>query len=260
MKNLRKYGQPPYNVAVIHGGPGWPGYMAPVARELAKVTGVLEPLQTKNSFEGQVQELHDVLVKQAFIPLTLIGHSWGAFLSFVVTARYPALVKKLIMVGSGPLEEKYAANITPDRLNRLSEKDRIIAIRDIDIINDTVSPDKDTPMARVAALFDKADTYAPLPHKNEVLEFSEAINRRVWAEAKLLRTSGALLKMGEKIECPVVAIHGDYDPHLAAGVQEPLARVLKDFRFILLERCGHEPWVERFARDKFYEILKDELK
>ena len=33
MKNLRKYGKPPFNVAVIHGGPGVPGEMAPVARD-----------------------------------------------------------------------------------------------------------------------------------------------------------------------------------------------------------------------------------
>ncbi len=46
MKNLRKYGEAPFKVAVIHGGPGAPGEMAPVARELSSVSGVLEPLQT----------------------------------------------------------------------------------------------------------------------------------------------------------------------------------------------------------------------
>lgn len=33
MKNLRKYGNAPFNIAVIHGGPGVPGEVAPVARE-----------------------------------------------------------------------------------------------------------------------------------------------------------------------------------------------------------------------------------
>ena len=60
MKNLRKYGHSPYTVAVVHGGPGAPGEMAPVARELSSITGVLEPLQTKYSLEGQVQELREV--------------------------------------------------------------------------------------------------------------------------------------------------------------------------------------------------------
>ena len=41
-----------------------------------------------------------------------------------------------------------------------------------------------------------------------------------------------------------MAIHGDYDPHPASGVKEPLSRILRDFRFILLDHCGHTPWKE----------------
>lgn len=64
MKNLRKYGKPPFNIAVIHGGPGAPGEMAPVARELSSYCGVLEPLQTEASLEGQVRELYGILKKE----------------------------------------------------------------------------------------------------------------------------------------------------------------------------------------------------
>ena len=65
--------------------------------------------------------------------------------------------------------------------------------------------------------------------------------------------------LGKNIECPVVAIHGDYDPHPAEGVEKPLASILKNFRFILLQNCGHKPWIEKHAKDIFYEILKQEL-
>jgi pimeloyl-ACP methyl ester carboxylesterase len=260
VKNLRMYGSPPYTVAVIHGGPGAPGEVAPVARELSSLAGVLEPLQTEDSLEGQIEELAGILQEHADPPVILIGHSWGAFLSFIVTARYPALVKKLIMVGSGPFEEKYADNIAPDRFSRLSEADRIEAFRLVEIINDPAAPGKDISMARLSVLFAKADIYELLPPlKNEVLEFNERINRQVWAEAKELRTSGEILEFGKRIDCPVVAVHGDYDPHLPAGVREPLSRVLKNFRFILLEKCGHYPWLEKYARDKFYKVLKNEL-
>jgi len=260
MKNLRTYGSPPYAVAVVHGGPGAPGEVAPVARELSSLAGVLEPLQTENTLEGQIQELHDVIEDRGDPPVVLIGHSWGGFLSFIAAARFPALVKKLVLVGSGPFEEKYASNIAPDRLNRLSEADRIEAIKLIESINAPAAEAKDKSMAGLAALFAKADAYETLPgQKSEVLGFSEEINRRVWAEAKKLRTNGEILKLGKKIRCPVLVIHGDYDPHLAAGVREPLSRVLKDFRFVLLKKCGHEPWTERYARDRFYNILRKEI-
>ena len=89
MKNLRKYGKAPFKVAVIHGGPGAPGEMAPVARELSLVSGVLEPLQTAATIEGQIGELKDILKKNGHLPVTLIGWSWGAWLSFIFAAQYP---------------------------------------------------------------------------------------------------------------------------------------------------------------------------
>jgi pimeloyl-ACP methyl ester carboxylesterase len=116
-------------------------------------------------------------------------------------------------------------------------------------------------MARYGDMMAKADTYAPLPPEKEPdpLPASEEINRKIWAEASGMRERGELLEMGSKIRCPVVAIHGDYDPHPAEGVREPLSGLIKDFRFILLGKCGHEPWLEKYARDEFYKILQNEI-
>ncbi len=72
--------------------------------------------------------------------------------------------------------------------------------------------------------------------------------------------SGQLLALAGRIKCRVVAIHGDYDPHPAAGVQKPLSGILKSFRFIPIKNCGHQPWIEKGARDKFYNILRNELR
>jgi pimeloyl-ACP methyl ester carboxylesterase len=81
----------------------------------------------------------------------------------------------------------------------------------------------------------------------------------VWKEASLLRQSGELLELGKKVRCPVIAIHGDYDPHPYEGVERPLSQILEDFRFILLKDCGHNPWLERHAKDNFYKILSGEI-
>ncbi|MDZ7289355.1 MAG: hypothetical protein ONB44_11370 [candidate division KSB1 bacterium] len=48
--------------------------------------------------------------------------------------------------------------------------------------------------------------------------------------------------------------------HPAEGVQTPLSAILKDFQFILLKNCGHKLWIERPAKDKFYEILREEIR
>jgi pimeloyl-ACP methyl ester carboxylesterase len=106
---------------------------------------------------------------------------------------------------------------------------------------------------------EKTDSFDPLAHDSEILPSSPEIYQQVWTEAGKMRSSGELLQLGEKIQCPVVAIHGDYDPHPAAGVKEPLARVLKDFRFIQLEKCGHHPWLECEAKGNFYAALRREI-
>lgn len=259
MENLRKYGNAPFDTVVIHGGPGAPGEMAPVARELSSLKGVLEPLQTAASIQGQLEELKTVLDENGDLPVTLIGFSWGAWLSFIFTAQYPTFVKKLILIGSGPFEDRYARNIMETRLSRLSEEDKAEVLSLINNLENPAIGDKNTLLAWFGELIFKADSYDPLPHKSEILEYQYSIHQKVWEQAWKLRSSGKLLDFGRKIQCPVVAIHGNHDPHPAEGVQRPLSRILKDFRFILLEKCGHKPWVEKSVKNKFYTILKSEI-
>lgn len=261
MDNVRAYGQTPYRVAVVHGGPGAAGEMAPVAKELAKLRGVLEPLQTKGSVEGQIEELKTVLKENAELPVTLIGHSWGAWLSLMFAARHPTFVAKLILVSCGPLEEKYTEKLLETRLKRLREKERAEFQAAIKALNDPTFQGKDAALARLGDLAGETDSYDPLPDAAiEPIHFGSGdMFDNVWKEASKLRKEGKLLECAGQVACPVTAIHGDYDPHPAEGVNEPLTHVLKAFRFILLPNCGHTPWLEKQAREAFYRVLNEEL-
>ncbi|HHX64037.1 MAG TPA: alpha/beta hydrolase, partial [Chloroflexi bacterium] len=212
MQNLRFHGHAPYRVAVVHGGPGAPGSMAPVARELAAHRGVLEPLQTADSIEGQVDELRTVLQTHGTPPMALIGWSWGAWLALITTAQHPALVSRLVLVGSGPFESRDAADIMPTRLSRLDAAARA----EIDALSrrlaDPARENRDEVLARMGSLLSSADTYDPLPVANDTVTFQGNIYRRVWGEAEVLRKRGALLALAGRVRCPVLAIHGDHDP------------------------------------------------
>ena len=261
MDNLRRYGEAPYNVVVIHGGPGAAGEMAPVARWLSSLSGVLEPLQTASTLEGQVEELHEILLEQADLPVILIGWSWGAWLAYICAARYPQTVSKLVLVSSGPFTDAYAEGIMETRLERLGPADRAEAVTLLEVMEGPDADDPDRVLARVAELLSRADAYDPLPDEDEdeTTEVRYDIYQGVWKEAMELRSSGLLLELAGRIECPVVAMHGDYDPHPAAGVLGTLSYVLPEFRFVLLENCGHCPWRERQARDLFFSLLKEEV-
>jgi len=262
MENPRAYGSAPFTAIVVHGGPGAGGEMAPVARELARRRGVLEPIQTAATLEGQVDELKRLLEDHGDPPVTLIGFSWGAWLSFIVAARCPEIVRKLILIGSGPFEERYVAALQAARRGRLSEEERTEFEMIIAALSDPAAGDKSARLARLGALASKTDTYDPIPDASAEADRVDAqgdIFQGVWSDAAEMRKSGELLALGKSIKCPVAAIHGDYDPHPAEGVEKPLAAVLGDFRFILLKSCGHKPWIERQARDEFYRVLQREL-
>lgn len=259
MEQVRTYGEPPYRVAVLHGGPGVLGETAPVARELARKRGVLEPMQQAGSVEGQVVELDDLLRGHARPPVTLVGFSWGAWLAWLFAARRPARVEKLVLVSSGPFEEGYAGAVSEARFHRLSSEEQSEVGNLMDTMDRPGTGEAQRAFARFGTLLERVDAFDPLPEAAGSLELRLDLFQRVWPEAAELRRTGALLRLAEQIACPVVAIHGDRDPHPAEGVRVPLARALREFQFILLDRCGHRPWIERHAREAFFRALESSM-
>ncbi|WP_428568569.1 MAG: alpha/beta fold hydrolase [Solidesulfovibrio sp. DCME] len=250
----RRHGKAPYRIAVLHGGPGAAGAMAPVAQALSRQAGVLEPWQTADSVDGQIEELAACLGAAATPPVACVGHSWGAWLGVLVAARYPELVCQLILVGCAPFTERYAAGLTRKRLERLAPEAR----REAEALLADANP-SDAGLARLGALFARADAYDPLDDGDAVGTGSGAglradIFAAVWPEAAALRRSGQLLARARRLRCPVTAIHGAHDPHPVAGVCRPLA-ALPRFRCVTLPCCGHTPWLERQAREPFFREL-----
>jgi len=259
MDRFRTYGNPPFETILLHGGPGAPGEMAPVARVLSETRGVIEHLQSSNSIDGQVLELSEIIEGQLKTPCTIVGWSWGAWLGIIFTAGYRELVRKLILVGCGPLEEKYALKMLETRLERLDPGGRRDLMLTLGAMNDPSKGDRNDLLEHLGSLVSLTDSFEALPHEDQVLEYSFDIFDRVSGEAGKMRRSGELLQLCGLIECPVTVIHGEHDPHPFQGVKEPLSGVLPDVRFHLLERCGHCPWYEKNAGDEFFTILEKEI-
>jgi pimeloyl-ACP methyl ester carboxylesterase len=257
METTRKYGNPPYQACLLHGGPGAAGEMKPVAMAMANDFGVLELIQTKKSLNNQIQELYQQVVSAAQLPVILVGYSWGAWLAFIFASQHPELVKKLVLISSGSFENKYNKDLMKKRLERMNEQDSKVALKLISLIeSDNTSNDT---LRRFGELMTIVDSYDYCPVENEMVKYDMATYQAVWAEASKFRDSGELMACAERIECPVVAIHGDYDPHPVEGVEKPLTRTLIEFKMIRLEKCGHTPWKERIAKETFFKILKEEI-
>jgi pimeloyl-ACP methyl ester carboxylesterase len=259
--HARAHGQAPYRVVVVHGGPGAAGDLFAVARRLATGRGVLEPMQTAASVGGQVAELARQIERQADPPVLLIGHSWGAWLAALAAAEHPGLVRKLILVGSGAFDEMYVPMLRARRMERLTSAERIEFALLAQRLNEPNPPSG--ALTRLGELASRTDVADPVEVEESPYATpldGQAIYASVWPEAAALRRDGELLRAVSRVACPVLAIHGDYDPTPVEGVREPLERCGVDLRLVVLERCGHEPWRERHAAEAFYALLEDELR
>ena len=260
VQTLRRHGLPPRSVAVIHGGPGAPGMVGPLARELAADgSGILEPLQTADSIAGQVDELAATLELEGAAPYKVVGSSWGAMLAVLTAQRHPDLFARLVLVGGAPFDRSGGEVTAATRRHRMSAALRTELD---DLHSDITGPDP----ARAAAAFARSgdlllgiDHLDPIVDHLEVLAHQLEVFEAVWGEVEQRRAAGTLLAPEAPLRCPVVVIHGDHDPHPLAGVVEPIRPLSRELTVQVLDRCGHLPWLERGARERFLSCLRATL-
>ena len=95
----------------------------------------------------------------ASFPITLIGHSWGAWLSVFFTTKYQDSINKLILVGAGPFEEKYVDDLDNTRKKRLTKKESEEYVSVLKRLKDPNIAVKDKLIARLGQLAAKTDNY-----------------------------------------------------------------------------------------------------
>ena len=254
MKNYRIHGEKPYEIITLHGGPGALGELKPLSEKLAEKFGVIEYLQTKESIELLLKDIQKILSKKAQSPVNVIGFSWGAWLAVFFADQYPEMVKSLILISSGPFEEKYSKNIHKNRFNRMNDKEKEL----FEKVEQKFIEGKNVKIKLLNNFVDlmhKVDAYQYKESNNNVTNFQINLYKKIWNEAAKLRENNQLIKSLAKIDCPIKVIHGDYDPHPYQGVKKPLEKLQKDYEFKLLKKCGHTPWKEKIAKDEFYNAL-----
>ncbi|QSH42391.1 alpha/beta hydrolase [Lentisphaerota bacterium ZTH] len=255
----RLHGKEPYVIAMLHGGPGASGEMYPVSVELSDQFGIIEPLQGAVSLHEQVEELKEQLQSVTAAPVCISGFSWGAWLAILFAAEYPDLVKKLILIGCGALEAEYASEVDLERMRRLSESDK----SELELLRKQLKTcsleEKKRLFARFGKLYSKTDSYHVMEIDNPKIDLHPEIFESVWPEGAAFRLSGQLLTAVRKVNCPVTIIHGANDPHPGYRVRQSFESVRKKVKFYELKRCGHKPWVEKYAREEFFKIIRSEL-
>lgn len=255
---IRKYGRKPYRIVVLHGGPGAAGSAAGLAGLIAEKYGVLEPMQSKETIQELEEELREQIDGNCTGKVVLAGHSWGAWLAGLFAERYPDKVEKLILIGCGPLDECYVPQIGERRKANMTPEEA----EEFDLIVQCLekcSAEKEEYLRRLGAICDRADGYQEEDSLQDKADVNGDLYEKVWKEAAGIRKSGTLLKRFSQIDCPMTLIQGEFDPHPAAGVIQPLKDNHVEIKAFVLDQCGHTPWRETYAREAFAQILFSEL-
>jgi len=260
--NYRLHGITPYRAVAVHGGPGAPGSAYTLAKGIAEIIGTIEPFQTEYTVDGQVEELASQIRSITKEPVFAFGHSWGAWLVLLLTHKYPMLIRKSFLIGSGVTNAKYTNEITKRRIAALREEEANEYLSIIKMLEHTTSKNIDKLLERLRQLTEKSDNYcteAIVQGDEELVPANANQYISVWNEGAKLRSEGHFERIASQIRKPIRVIQGEQDPSSIKGVIEPFEGKTPDFEWYELARCGHYPWKEKYAKHRFWEIIRDEM-
>jgi pimeloyl-ACP methyl ester carboxylesterase len=253
---VRAYGDPSSpTVLVLHGGPGAPGHLEPLARGLAEHFHVLEPLQRGSGPEPltvarHVADLDELVLSCRDEPPALVGSSWGAMLALAHGAAHPERRCPLVLIGCGTfdhrarkrLQQRIDERMSAQLRERLASLEREIA-------------DPDERLAAMGRLISPIFSYDLAVAEPESLEYDARAHRETWDDMVRLQDEGLYPASFSAIRAPVLMLHGAFDPHPGTMIRDSLLPFIPQLEYREWERCGHYPWLERAAREEFFAVL-----
>ncbi len=253
----RAYGTAGPPVVVLHGGPGAPGYMAPVARALADDFQVLEPWQRSAggaplTVAGHVADLDQAIAEH--FPgerPALVGSSWGAMLALCYAAAHPDRSGPLVLIGCGTFDRDSRGRLREDLERRMGpDLSRRIGALVAEF------PDPDERLAEMNRLLAPVYSHDLMTTELEVAEYDARGHAESWADMERLQAEGTYPAAFRAIEGPVLMLHGAADPHPGPMIRDSLKPHLPQLEYVEWKRCGHYPWLERAVADRFFTVLR----
>jgi proline iminopeptidase len=242
-------------VVVLHGGPGaHHDYLLPQMLRLAERHDALfydqrggsrskQDAPTPVTWRTHVDDLARVVDELAPGPLHLVGYSWGGLLALLyalhgaeANGRAPA---SLTLVDPAPISRAHRATFEADFLTR-QQGPAVQALRAELAASGLRERDPEAYRQRAFELsvagyfFDPAASHDLTPFR-----VTGRVQQSVWDSLGDYDLAPEL----RRVTCPTLVVHGREDPIPLASSEAAVA-ALPDARLVVLERCGHVPYVE----------------
>jgi pimeloyl-ACP methyl ester carboxylesterase len=178
-------------------------------------------------------------------------------------ARYPHDVAALVLVGCGTYDES-SRNLLQRLLEqRLGEEGRrVIAALQSRLMLESNAAKRDATLGELGAMYMRAESYDLIEVEGDSadgLPADEAGHVETWNDVLRLQREGIEPDAFRAITARALMIHGVVDPHPGGPTRDLLRQFIPQLEYIELDRCGHEPWRERHARDRFVECVREWL-
>lgn len=253
-------------IIVINGGPGFSHtylHLSGVWEQLAhdgpvvfydqRGTGRSQQLSQggTSTLQDNIDDLEALRRHLNYEKVTLIGHSWGGYLSMAYAAQHPARLEKLVLVGtagpkwfeipdgSGEPSDLFEY-IFPDVVERRSR----LSAR----LGDPRAADDDL-SAYLSMLFLSEDKRDDFIAGCKDCKVDREVNRLVNEDLRRFDFTPQLAR----IEFPVLIATGRYDINVAPLVAYRIHQKISNSELVFFEKSGHMPFYEEPS--KFVEVV-----
>lgn len=257
-QRIRFHGNDGPTVIALHGGPAAYGGASRIAEGLSEKFRVVEPWQrpsgdTPLTVAVHVEDLHNLILSRCNgeKPI-LVGSSWGAMLALAYAAEHSDSINAIALVGCGAFDK--------------ASRDRIVQRRSRKIVDYIARhPEHKADLQldigeQMMKWHVMTDAYELLPIAPVTPEaFDMQGHTETWQDMMRCQEAGIYPKSFSDITVPVLMLHGADDPHPGAMIRDSLKRYISQLEYHEFSRCGHDPEIERYAKDEFFAVLSNWL-
>jgi proline iminopeptidase len=252
-------------VLVLHGGPGAShDYLLPQMLQLARARELIFYDQRGGGrsrvdssvavdWRAHVADLDRVIEEFGLRPTTIVGYSWGALLAMLhaieaAAGRAANAPHSLLLIDPAPISHVYRAEFQAE-FERRQAAPEIRALRDE--LAASGLRDRDPAAYKQRAFELSVAPYFADPHAARDLTPFRVIGRVQQAVWESLGEYDLTPLLGS-VRCRSLVVHGQEDP-IPLASSEAAARAL-GARLVVLQPCGHVPYVEQ--QDALFEVAE----
>jgi proline iminopeptidase len=263
---VRQYGWSGDVVLLLHGGPGCPDYLEPVARHLgARFRAVTfdqrgvgaSTRDGRFGLEHYVADIEAVRLAMGADRIRLFGHSWGGLLAQLYLRAHPEHVTNVFLsnpsVGLGEQWLRMQREVM--RFNRRrSGPVRFAALGFWSLVARLPGRLGDVAGQRVLAQVWRnyfPDPHAAPPADPTWLAGSRSVAARKTVAAVIGAPASTLDRLGAAVSAPLMVVYGRDDIY-GSSVDVVVER-FPGARHVRIEDCGHIPWIQ--APERYFGLM-----